>query len=162
MTAHPAFRPGIAYGDRFDGEIRAGLTEGLSGTATARRIGIAPWFVCQRARAMGLGAAVMPQRRRDGSSISRPARRATNPSSVIALTITSRPDEGPSRLVRALRQRILIVDRDGLDPSHGVACLHAAGLVLPEIERLTGVPAPAIIEAVRRHCAPLGLAEASR
>ncbi|WP_342152372.1 hypothetical protein [Methylorubrum sp. SB2] len=139
MSPHPAFQRGVGYGDRFDAEISDGLAQGLNLKQIAAHIGIGAWFVGQRARVLGY-------RRPEKAPRLRPIQSAYT----------------PSRLARAMRQRLFLLDRDGLDPSHGVACLHLAGLTLPEIEGATGFPASAVIAAVRQHCAPLGATGADR
>lgn len=155
MSLHPAFRRGVGYGDRFDAEIADGLAQGLNLKQIAARIGIGAWFVARRARLMGY-------RRPEKAPRLRPIQSAYTPSRLVAVTVTHEPDERPSRLARAMRQRLFILDRDGLDPSHGVACLHLAGLTLPEIEGATGFPASDVVAAVRQHCAPLGAAGVAR
>lgn len=163
MTVHPAFRRGVGYGDRFDTEIAAGLRAGRTRDAIAAGIGIGAWFVGCRARILGFGSTAKPPltRRGDGAAC-RPVRRANTPSKAVAHILLGRRDESSSRLVRAMRRRLFVLDRDGLDPSHGIACLHVAGLTLPEIEGLTGVSAPVVIAAVRQHCAPINAPRAQR
>ncbi len=157
MSRHPAFKHGVGYGDRFDAEILSGLQAGQDADAIAESIGIGKWFVSKRARLMGYRSANKPPlQRRPDFDPDRIYPWNGKPSKLTVAVLAGRRNEGPSRLVRALRHRLVVLDRDGLDPSHGVACLHLAGLTLPEIERLTGVPAPAVIAAVRQHNASLG------
>ncbi|BAU93423.1 hypothetical protein MPPM_4818 [Methylorubrum populi] len=157
---HPDFQRGEAYGERFDDEIVAALDDGLNGYQAAARIGISRDFVVKRARELGFENAWRQRRRPvSGRDPLRPTKRPGKPSKAAACAYASRPDDHPTRLARSLRRQLLVVDRDGLDPSHGVACLHAAGLTLDEIERFTGVPVPAVIAAVRRHCSLSTFAE---
>lgn len=157
---NPDSRPGVSYGDRYDAAILSALADGVTSVAAAERIGVSADYIRFRARDLGhLDAwkAKAGMRRRRGSA-SLPVRAAVNPSMWAAFVVTGRRDEGPSRLARELRGRIVVLDRDGLDPSHGIACLHAAGLTLPEINRLTGVSIADAVEAIRCHgpslCAP--------
>lgn len=158
---YPDFQRFVGYGNRFDDEITAGREAGEKLSEIAARIGVSAWFVGARARVLRLPCIKKrAMERRTDVDHSRPARPANTPSSITSLTITSRSDERASRIVRTLRQRPVVLDQDGLDPSHGVVCLHFAGLTLPEIEGLTGVPASGVVAALRQHCAPLGGSEA--
>ncbi|KQQ04505.1 hypothetical protein ASF56_12205 [Methylobacterium sp. Leaf122] len=160
---NPGYRPGVSYGDRYDAAILAALADGVTSVAAAERIGVSADYIRFRARDLGHLDAwkAKPGMRRRRGSASLPVRAAPNPSMWAACVVTGRRNEGPSRLARELRGRIIVLDRNGLDPSHGVACLHAAGLTLPEIERLTGVPVRAAVAAIREH-GPLGGAPEAR
>lgn len=149
---HPDFQRGGPYGDRFDDEIIAALDEGVTGDVAAARIGIGRDFVVKRAREIGYDNAwARKSKPRKVLDPRRPLRRPSTPSKAKAAVVVERRCDGASKLARQLRRQIIVVDGDGLDPSHGLACLHAAGLTLPEIHDLTGFPAPAVIDAVRRH-----------
>ena len=150
MAANPFYR--LPYGDRYDDQILAALNEGLTSQAAAIRIGIGRDFIRYRARQIGPEDAWKQKAKKIvRKNASLPIRRPHTPSLTVTGAFVGRTDARPSDLLRALRQRLLIIDRDGLDPSHGVACLHAAGLTLDEIEGVTGVPVPAVIAAVRLH-----------
>lgn len=148
----PEFRFGVRYGDYFDAEIIAAVSEGLAIAVASERIGISAAFICKRIRHLyrtnAWPAEVAAPSFADPS---RPIKRAMNPSKTRAATLSQNWDETPTKIFRAMRHRPVVVDRDGLDPSHGIACLHAAGLTLPEIESLTGFPAPAVVVAIRQH-----------
>lgn len=92
------------------------------------------------------------QARREALKPSRRSKRRGSPSycgsSAIAAIPISQPDHSASELIRTLR-----ADHAALaayDPSHMVACFHAAGLTLEDIEAGLGIPPVEAVAAIRR------------
>ncbi|NEU14637.1 hypothetical protein G3T14_21370 [Methylobacterium sp. BTF04] len=138
----------------YDREIVRLVAEGFGASQISRQIGRHYEAVLGRLRALRLDAQAhkntQAQRAARRPVVARRGYRFRRGALAAAIVGSPRFDTAASDLARRLKRERAVLDAVDFDPSHLIACFHAAGLTLDDIEECVGVSPAMAASAIRR------------